>query len=148
MVKRRINHMMYDYGIGELTIWHKRREWQRMRWFNSIPDSMGMTLSKTLGDGEGQGSLACCSPWVTKSQTWVSDWTTTTVWHTELYLMSNLWWKRIWKRKKIISESLCCISETLELCVGGGGGIQSPDSRPLSWWCHLTTSISSMWFSL
>ena len=27
------------------------------------------------GDGERQGSLACCSPWV--SQTWLSDWTAT-----------------------------------------------------------------------
>ena len=25
--------------------------------------------------GDGQGSLARCSPWVTKSQTWLSDWT-------------------------------------------------------------------------
>ena len=25
------------------------------------------------GDGEGQGSLACCSPLVTKSQTQLSD---------------------------------------------------------------------------
>ena len=26
-------------------------------------------FEQTLGDGEGQGSLACCSPWVAKSQT-------------------------------------------------------------------------------
>ena len=35
-----------------------------------------MSLSK-LWDGEGQWSLACCSPWVTKSQTWLSYWTAT-----------------------------------------------------------------------
>ena len=29
----------------------------------------GHELEQTPGDGEGQGSLACCSPWVTKSQT-------------------------------------------------------------------------------
>ena len=29
-------------------------------------------------DSEGQGCLVCCSPWVTKSCIWVSDWTTTT----------------------------------------------------------------------
>ena len=28
------------------------------------------------GDSEGQGSLACCSPWG-HSQTWLSNWTTT-----------------------------------------------------------------------
>ena len=34
-------------------------------------------FEQTLGDSEGQGSLACCSPWVTKSRTWLSNWTTT-----------------------------------------------------------------------
>ena len=28
------------------------------------------------GDNEGQGSLACCSPWGHKSRTQLSDWTT------------------------------------------------------------------------
>ena len=34
-----------------------------MRWLDDITDSMDVVLSKALGDGEGQGSLACCSPW-------------------------------------------------------------------------------------
>ena len=36
----------------------------------------GHEFEKTLRDGEGQGSLACCSPWDRKSRTWLSDWTT------------------------------------------------------------------------
>ena len=30
---------------------------------SSITDSMYMSSEQALGDGEGQGSLACCSPW-------------------------------------------------------------------------------------
>ena len=44
---------------------------QRMKWF-SITDPMDMNLSK-LGDGEGQGSLECCSPGVAKNGTQLSD---------------------------------------------------------------------------
>ena len=32
---------------------------QRMKWLDSITNSVGMNL----GDSEGQGSLECCSPW-------------------------------------------------------------------------------------
>ena len=33
-------------------------------------------FEQTPGDSEGQGSLECCSPWVAKSGTWLSNWTT------------------------------------------------------------------------
>ena len=33
----------------------------------------GHELEQSPGDGEAQGSLACCSSWVTKSQTRLSD---------------------------------------------------------------------------
>ena len=36
---------------------------QRMRWFDGITDSMFSEFEQTPGDSEGQGSLACCSPW-------------------------------------------------------------------------------------
>ena len=33
-----------------------------MRWLDDITDSIDKS-EQALGDGEGQGSLACCSPW-------------------------------------------------------------------------------------
>ena len=33
----------------------RRRAWQRMKWLDSITNS--------VGDSEGQGILACCSSW-------------------------------------------------------------------------------------
>ena len=40
----------------------RRRGGQRMRWFDGITNSMDMN-EQTLGDGNVQGSLVCCSPW-------------------------------------------------------------------------------------
>ena len=34
----------------------------------------GHEFEQAPGVGDGQGGLACCSPWGTKSQTWLSDW--------------------------------------------------------------------------
>ena len=36
----------------------------------------GQEFEQALGDGEGQGGLVCCGPWVPKSQTELSYWTT------------------------------------------------------------------------
>ena len=42
----------------------RRRGWQRMRWLDGITDSFnGHEFEWTLGVGDEQGGLACCSPW-------------------------------------------------------------------------------------
>ena len=46
----------------EMVGWH--------HWLN------GHDLEQTPGDSEGQGSLACCSPWDAKSQKLLNDWIT------------------------------------------------------------------------
>ena len=41
----------------------RRRGWQRMRWLDGIINSIGREFEQAPGDGEGQGSLACCCSW-------------------------------------------------------------------------------------
>ena len=58
----------------------RRREWQRKRWLDNITKSMEVRLSKLweiVKDRE-----ASCAPvhGVTKTLTWLSDWTTTKGW--------------------------------------------------------------------
>ena len=67
-----------------------RRGWQRMRWLDGITDPMGMSLSKFRELVDGQGGLACCSPWGLKE----SDTTERLNW-TELNINVSLLFSQI-----------------------------------------------------
>ena len=59
---QRANSLEKTLVLGKIE-GRRRKGWQRMRWLDSITDSMEMNLSKKKFNSEGQRSLACCSPW-------------------------------------------------------------------------------------
>ena len=68
----------------------RRRGWQRMSWLDGITNSMNMTLSKLQELGNGQGSLACCSPWGHKELD-MTEWLNWTGWVTETFHREVIW---------------------------------------------------------
>ena len=57
----------------------RRRGWQRTRGLDGIIDSMGMSLSKLQEMVKDRKAWLTAVHRVAKSQTWLSDWTTTTL---------------------------------------------------------------------
>ena len=58
-----LKHQYFGHLMLEKIEDKRRRGQQRMRWLDGITDSMDHEFEQAPGDDEGQGSVACCSPW-------------------------------------------------------------------------------------
>ena len=68
----------------------RRRGRQRMRWHHRLN---GRAFKWPLGIGDGQGSLACCSPWALKEwdTTEQLNWTEL-IWYNKIFAVSKINW--------------------------------------------------------
>ena len=112
-------HLMQRANLMEKTLilgkieGRRRRQQKRMRWLAGITDSVDMSFKQTLGDGEGQGRLACCNPW--GHTTW---WLNNNVYASILLLKNRIepvwaiWCPENWTSNSISKSSLVKVSVT------------------------------------
>ena len=90
MLKQKLQyfgHLMWTTDWLEKTLMlgknesRRRREQQRMRWLDDITDSVDMNLGKLWEIVVDRGTWYATVHGVTKSQTWLGDWTTTIIKH-------------------------------------------------------------------
>ena len=73
-VMKRADSLEKTLMVGKLE-GRRKRGWQRMRWLDGITDTMDMDLSKLQGLMMDRGAWYAAPHSISKSQTWLSDWT-------------------------------------------------------------------------